>query len=139
MIPPCEMIVGGYNTITIKTNSGTIVSTGDKADAYKVTHDAVCKFLISDITEEELLAEAVKLAEETSELERLRGLVSHYQEMDKASSVDLSVLKEKLDAAEATLEYIFQIAHDSWSPFYSRISLIRKLVSVGLSGEETKK
>lgn len=137
LVPPCEMVVSG-DTITVKTNTGDVVSTDNKPGAYKVTHDAMCQFLIGDISEEELLASATKLAEEESEFERLRDLISHYEEMERASSMDLSAIKTQLDDlckikdsyGEKLLE-VRQVSMEPWRSIFtrgSRLSRIRKML-----------
>jgi hypothetical protein len=52
---PYEMFVVG-NDITVQLSRG-LVSTSRLSGAYKVTHDALCKLLIGNITEKELFAE----------------------------------------------------------------------------------
>ncbi len=135
---PYQMFVAG-DTITVNPN-GDLYTTGDTPGAYKVTHDAMCQFLIKDITEEELLAEATKLAEETSELERLRALVFHYEGVRKEFAYDLDNLKkqhmedynllmDQLIEKAKLFSMIYDIANESWfdmTEYGSRLGRIRK-------------
>lgn len=89
---PYEMFVQNEN-ITVKTANGKVVSTGNKPGTYQVTHDAMCQFLVGDINETELLAEAEKLAEETSRLKYLQQEVNNLQETIRSNRAELSNLR----------------------------------------------
>jgi hypothetical protein len=84
---PYEMFVSG-NTVALKLPRRGLVSTSNIQGAYKVTHDALCKFLIGDITENELLAEELLLL-------RLSGLEEAPQQCLELVSTGLMVRDKK--------------------------------------------
>lgn len=84
---PYEMFVIG-NNVTVKLPKRGLASTCGTQGAYRVTHDALCKFLIGDITEEELLAEEVLLR-------RLCGLENEPQQCLESTSRALATRDNK--------------------------------------------
>jgi hypothetical protein len=127
---PREAYVDDNGIISLKIPAG-IVSTGTNGE-YKVTCDSMCQFLVEDINESELLAEAVKLADEQSELEKLRQEVASMAKNLKMADdcvQNICTLKDLYGNMLCEIQHVSQ--EPWWSIFscrLSRLSRIRKLV-----------
>lgn len=124
---PREAYVDDNGIISLEIPSG-IVSTGTNGE-YKVTCDSMCRFLVEDINEEELLASATKLAEEESELERLRKENAELQN-SKTVWMEKCRLKESLLGDRMKLLHnIYYTASEKWyTKFSSRLARINKKI-----------
>lgn len=84
---PYEMFVIG-NNVTVNLPKKGLASTCEMQGVYKITHDALCKFLIGDITEDALLLEEVLLR-------RLCGLEEEPRQCIESSSRVLATRDNK--------------------------------------------